>query len=68
MIQNRWNNIVHHTLEKICEIVATKNLNILMSKNRKEITDGFLGMLIENFTNKNYIFLNTFNFTPQGID
>ena len=66
LIENRWNNIVHHTLEKICEIVVSKNLNIIVNKYRKYVTDGFLGTLIENFTNRNHIFLNTFNFTTQG--
>ena len=36
-----------------------------MKKNN--MADSFLNSIIENFTNKNYIFLNSFRFTTQGI-
>lgn len=33
----------------------------------KKSSESFLAFLIENFTQRHYIFLNTFKFTPQGI-
>lgn len=33
---------------------------------KSNLVNGFLGYLTENFTNKDYIFLETFHFTTQG--
>ncbi len=41
--------------------------NIEKDKNKK-VTQSFLAFLIENFTQRDYIFLNTFKFTTQGIN
>ena len=39
--------------------------NIAKDHNKK-LTDNFLAYLIENFNQKDYIFLNTMKFTSQG--
>jgi len=68
LLENRWNNIFHHTLEKITNLLLVNNYNFFKKNNmeKSNMANSFLGYLTENFTNKDYIFLNTFNFTHQG--
>ena len=45
------------------------NKNFFRTKemNKNNMADEFLNTIIESFTNKKYIFLNSFRFTSQGI-
>lgn len=48
--ENRWNNIVHHTIEKICHLLVTLRYDYMSKKieqdKNKKITEGFLAFLI----------------------
>jgi hypothetical protein len=35
LVENRWNNLVHHTLEKICQSLMKINLKIFINKQTK---------------------------------
>jgi hypothetical protein len=43
------------------------NNNNFFRTNKNNMADAFLDSVIENFTNKNYIFLNSLRFTTQGL-
>lgn len=67
---NRWNNLAHHLLEKITHLLIMCSYeyikkNIEKDKNKK-FSDSFLAFLIENFTKRDFVFLNTVKFTTQG--
>lgn len=68
--ENKWNNLTHHTIEKICHLLISSRYDYMSKKiekdKNKKITEGFLAFLIENFTQRQHIFLDTLKFTNQG--
>lgn len=67
LIDNKWNNItqnlINQVFKKYLKICYDSFKNEHLSTN---IAEGFLGFLIENYRNKNIIYLTTMRFSRYG--
>jgi hypothetical protein len=57
-------------LEKIIHSLIICSYDVIkkyLEKDKKKYSDSFLAFLIENFNNKNFVFLGTVKLTSQGM-
>lgn len=70
LTENRWNNIAQGVLIQVCHLLIMNCYDYIkknIEKDKfKKFSDSFLSYLIENFTKRDFIFLNTVKFTTQG--